>query len=117
MEWWKVMFAVAGGVVALGGAAKVVTAVVRQARKASRFVDALWGKPGEFGRDPEDGLIEKVDKILQTQAQHTDDLMKIKHEVFPNSSKSLRDVVDRIEEKLANHLDEISGGEVTNKPV
>lgn len=29
----------------------------------------------------------------------------MKHEMFPNSGKSMRDAIDRIEHKLDNHID------------
>lgn len=80
----------------------------RAARRGSSFLDEVMGTPAEFGRDARPGLIEKVDHIATTQGEmrdtqdeHTAQLQKILHELWPNGGGSMRDAVDRLERQVS----------------
>ena len=87
----------AGALITLGGAALVIKRLWRAARKVSRFIDAVLGKPAEFGRPSEPGVLERM-------VAHEDRLREIQHELHPNSGLSLRDAVDRTERALSDHI-------------
>jgi hypothetical protein len=95
--------AVIAALVAIG---KLVQTIYRAGRKIAAFLDEVTGEPAAYGRPARPGLVEKVDTVVETQAEHTDELAAVrreletvKHELFPNSGLSLRDAVDRLEKR------------------
>lgn len=68
-------------------------------RKWSRFIDRVTGVPD----DPKTGQKE-IPGIFQRMDRQDELLETIKHELFPNSGKSLRDAVDLHQRQLTEHL-------------
>ncbi|WIV32239.1 hypothetical protein QN084_06410 [Paenarthrobacter sp. R1] len=68
-------------------------------RKWGRFLDRINGVPEDkkSGQKEIPGLFERMDR--------QDELLEtIRHELFPNSGKSLRDAVDKQHKQLEDHL-------------
>lgn len=68
-------------------------------RKWGRFIDRIIGVPEDkkSGQKEIPGLFERMDR--------QDELLEtIRHELFPNSGKSLRDAVDKQHKQLEDHL-------------
>jgi hypothetical protein len=85
LEGISVWTVIAGGVVLA-----LVWGVVRKVwplfKKLADFLDDVRGEPARPGVEARLGLMERV--------------MRVGHELFPNSGKSLRDQTNRMEEKL-----------------
>lgn len=77
-------------VIAWGGVLALAWGVVRKVwpllKKLADFLDDVMGEPERPGVPARLGLMERV--------------MRVEHELFPNSGKSLRDQTNRMEEKL-----------------
>ncbi|MFF3029156.1 hypothetical protein [Microbacterium sp. NPDC057944] len=89
-------------VIAWGAAAALVWGVVRKVwpllKKLADFLDDVMGEEARPGVPARLGLMERV--------------MRVEHELFPNSGKSLRDQTNRMEEKLDRdnaRIDELTG--------
>jgi hypothetical protein len=94
MSLFAIIGIVLGGLAAVGAAWKVLKPVFAAVRRLTHFVDDWFGDPGRPGVPARPGVMSRLE-LMQT------DLDKIKHEMWPNSGGSLRDVVDRLE-KAAN---------------
>lgn len=81
--------------------------VIPFARKASHFIDDVAGEPARPGSPARAGLMERVTNIEGTQAEHGKTIETVRHELFPNSGKSLRDQTNRMERKLDADNDRI----------
>lgn len=79
---WTLIVWVAAIVLAVGVIAKAWPLV----KKLSNFLDDVMGEPARPGVPARLGLMERV--------------MRVEHELFPNSGKSLRDQTNRMEQKL-----------------
>ncbi|SOB83126.1 hypothetical protein [Streptomyces sp. 1331.2] len=91
-----------GAVVTVAGAAGLLWRTTRSARRLAQrvedFVDDWQGtadRPGVPGRA---GVMTRLDQI-----EHK--LAAVQHELHPNSGGSLRDAVDRVDQRTARHLD------------
>jgi len=77
-------------VVAWGGVLALTWGVVRKVwpllKRLADFLDDVMGEPARPGVPARLGLMERV--------------MRVEHELFPNSGKSLRDQTNRMEQKL-----------------
>lgn len=76
---------------------KVVRPALRWTRRTARRVDAtldgLLGVPAKDDQPAKPGIIERMGRVEQR-------LASIEHELHPNSGTSLRDAVDRVEQKV-----------------
>lgn len=98
----------AAAVLALGGLATALTAIrvvvrglVRFVRKVDRIATDILGEPErpEEGRERKPGLAERMTGVEQGVAKLRVQVDGIIHELHPNSGKSLRDAVDRIDKR------------------
>ncbi len=64
------------------------------------FIDDWNGEPERHGRDKRLGVMERLVSLEVSLSSVTDKLQDVTHELRPNSGKSLKDVVDRIETKI-----------------
>ncbi|MFB6943178.1 hypothetical protein ACFWGL_17210 [Streptomyces sp. NPDC060286] len=102
-----VVWSVAAAAIA-GGAALLWRAVRSARRLAARlddFVDDWTGVAGRPGVPERPGIMARLARIEEQGDEHAARLARIEHEVYPNSSRSLRDAVDRIEERLGTGPD------------
>lgn len=76
---------------------KVVKPILSGVRRLSHFADDWFGEAARPGVPERLGVMSRLEQMQI-------DLDKIKHEMWPNSGGSLRDVVDRLE-KAANSND------------
>ena len=86
--WTLAMWGV--GIVMVWGLIKKVWPLLR---KLGDFLDDVAGEPARPGVAARAGLMERVQRI--------------EHELFPNSGKSMRDQIDRMEELLNNDNERI----------
>jgi len=99
--WTLAMWGV--GIVMVWGLIKKVWPLLR---KLGDFLDDVAGEPARPGVAARAGLMERVQRI--------------EHELFPNSGKSMRDQIDRMEELLNNDNERIGAlstqleGHITN---
>lgn len=102
-------------IAALAGAATTIYGflkwVLPAIRKVSRVIDEIVGEPAEFGREAKPGIVQKLDTLTTKTDTLQLSVARIEHEVFPNSSLSLRDAVNRTEagqkrteKKLDDHI-------------
>ncbi|MFF0293139.1 hypothetical protein ACFYST_08110 [Kitasatospora sp. NPDC004614] len=85
-----------GAVVAIAGAAGLLWRSARGAHRLARRVEEVvddWA-----GTDEQPGVMTRLDRI-------EDKLATVEHELHPNSGSSLRDAVDRVDQRTARHLD------------
>jgi hypothetical protein len=84
--------------VALAGLATMVWRLVRPlrrvARKVDEFMDDWNGVPARRGVSARPGVMERLDQI-----EHTVGL--VAHEVKPNGGASMRDAINRVDERTA----------------
>jgi hypothetical protein len=75
-------------------------------RKWGRFLDRVAGVPADpkTGQKEIPGLFERMDQQDEALAKQDEALEVIRHELFPNSGKSLRDAVDKYHKQLEDHL-------------
>lgn len=102
MDFWQTVAAISSVAAVLGAFLVWVSRkVVPALRKLSRFIDRFIGIPADprTGQQEIPGIFERLDR-------QDADLQTIKHELFPNSGKSLRDAVDQQGKQLAKHLAE-----------
>jgi hypothetical protein len=92
----------------LAGGFAAVKWVVPFARKVSHFIDDVAGEPARPGVPARPGLMERVTSIEATQVTHGKSIEVVRHELFPNSGKSMRDQTNRMEQKLDADNDRIS---------
>lgn len=69
-------------------------------RKVVHFLDDWLGREETTGREAQPGIMQRLHQIEQTQFAHTQSFEVVRHELFPNSGASLRDVADRHEASL-----------------
>ena len=99
--WTLAMWGV--GIVMVWGLIKKVWPLLR---KLGDFLDDVAGEPARPGVPARAGLMERVQRI--------------EYELFPNSGKSMRDQIDRMEELLNNDNERIGAlstqleGHITN---
>lgn len=81
----------AGVIVSVAGAAVVIGKPLRKlVRDNAEFREDWYGQPARPGRDPEPGVMER--------------LRKIEKELHPNGGATLRDAVNRLEQRFDDHL-------------
>ncbi|MDH6134668.1 hypothetical protein P3T37_004072 [Kitasatospora sp. MAA4] len=86
----------AGAIVAVCTAAGILWRATRALHSLARHVEdfvTAWA-----GTDEHPGVVARLGAI-----EHR--IGKIEHEVHPNSGLSLRDAVDRVDQRTARHLD------------
>ena len=88
---------IAGWAVGIAAGLGVLFKFFQATRKLFAFLDEVTGEPAAYGRPAKPGLVEKVDQIQTEQSEHTAQINRVLHELFPNSGTSLRDAVDRLE--------------------
>ncbi len=92
-----------GVVVAIGGAAGLVYRATRGARHlATRLGDLAddWqGVPERPGVSERPGVMARLGAIEER-------IGRVEHELHPNSGSSLRDAVDRVDERTRRQLDD-----------
>lgn len=98
-QWISDLIAVAPWLGALFVAGFLIWKTTPHVRKWSRFMDRMLGVPA----DPKTGQPEILG-IFERMDHQDDAIEQIRHEMFPNSGKSLRDQTNRLEEKLTEHL-------------
>lgn len=79
---WSVIVWIAAALLAF----PVLRKLWRLFKQLADFLDDVMGEPARPGVDARPGLMERV--------------MRVEHELFPNSGKSLRDQTNRMEQKL-----------------
>ncbi|MFF0092650.1 hypothetical protein ACFYSF_22190 [Streptomyces canus] len=80
--------------VGVGGALwRVVRAVSQVTRRAGHFLDDWYGEGARPGVVARPGVMERLGTLEEG-------LRSVHHEVTPNSGRSLRDAVDRANERL-----------------
>ncbi|AEW94583.1 MULTISPECIES: hypothetical protein [Streptomycetaceae] len=89
--WCAAAVAIAGGLALLW---RVVRAVRRTVHRVDDFIDDWQGVPPRPGVPARPGVMERLDRI-----EHRVGL--VVHEVRPNSGSSLRDAVDRVDQRTA----------------
>ncbi|HWU30511.1 MAG TPA: hypothetical protein VN041_15625 [Microbacterium sp.] len=72
--------------VAIGISFPILRKLWRLFKQLADFLDDVMGEPARPGVEARPGLMERV--------------MRVEHELFPNSGRSLRDQTNRMEEKL-----------------
>lgn len=105
-QWISDLIAVAPWLGAFCFAGFVLWKVAPTVRKWARFLDRVSGVPADpkTGQPEVPGLFERLDH-QDAQGVKQDELLEtIRHELFPNSGKSLRDQTNRLEETLTAHL-------------
>ncbi|MDO5866042.1 MULTISPECIES: hypothetical protein [Paenarthrobacter] len=98
-QWITDIIAVAPWLGAFCFAGFIIWKVGPVLRKWGRFLDRINGVPEDkkSGQKEIPGLFERMDR--------QDELLEtIRHELFPNSGKSLRDAVDKQHKQLEDHL-------------
>lgn len=90
--WLQWVLGVAAVVTFLGAAVRGIPAVWRFVKRFITTVDSLADLPEELVKQR-----EFRDETKATLADQGSQLDVLKHEVFPNSGKSLRDGLDRVE--------------------
>ncbi|MFF9074937.1 hypothetical protein ACF1FX_27070 [Streptomyces sp. NPDC014646] len=94
-----VVWAVAAAAIA-GGAGllwRFVRGARRLAAKLDDFVDDWHGVAGRPGVPERPGVMARLARIEQQGDEHAAHLVRIDHELHPNSGQSLRDAVDRVD--------------------
>lgn len=101
MEPLGTIVAIAGGVVTLGGAGVMLTrfgrVITRTGRQVGELADDWRGEPDRPGVPGRPGVMERLAALEAGQAATN-------KELHPNGGSSLRDVVNRVETKLDDHL-------------
>lgn len=96
----------AAGIVTVGGAFallwRMVSAGIRTGKKWDMFLEDWHGTEARPGRPAVPGIMQRM---VDLEAG----LLEIRHEVFPNSGGSLRDVVDRLEKQATELVAVIPG--------
>lgn len=64
------------------------------------FLDDVKGEDARAGVPARPGIMARLESIEQLQTNQAQTLEVVRHELFPNSGKSLRDQTNRMEEKL-----------------
>lgn len=93
---WTVIAWVAG-VLALGALGGKVYKVFKA---LTDFLDDVKGEPARAGVPERPGIMARLESIETRQEAQGKTLEVVRHELFPNSGKSLRDQTNRIEEKV-----------------
>ncbi|MGF0163040.1 hypothetical protein ACQRET_03220 [Streptomyces koyangensis] len=74
---------------------------VRLGRRVDQFIDDWQGEVARAGVPARPGVMERMGGLEDRMGGVEADLQRIKHELYPNSGGSLRDAVDRANERLA----------------
>ncbi|CAM5609277.1 hypothetical protein GCM10010329_17460 [Streptomyces spiroverticillatus] len=101
--WCAALVAVTGAVTVVWRATR---AARRLARRVDEFVDDWQGteaRPGVPGRP---GVMARLVDIEQQIAGTAEQLAAVEHELHPNSGSSLRDAVDRVDERTRQIVDD-----------
>lgn len=91
--YWAAAIAVIGGAGTMLW--RAITAGLRTGRKWDMFLEDWHGTPERPGRPAVPGVMERLVQLEQG-------LQEVRHEMFPNSGGSLRDVVDRLERQASD---------------
>lgn len=88
---------------ALTAIVRVVRGAVRTARKIDRVAVDILGEPGhpDEGRERRPGLAERMGGVEKGLDALNMRVARIEYELHPDSGKSLRDAVDRIDSRTA----------------
>lgn len=86
---WETVLTVAAVLAALGGVGAAVRWLVVRLRKLGHLADDLLGEPARPGQEARPGLMDRV-KTLEARTA----------ELRPNGGHSIKDTVDRIEQRL-----------------
>lgn len=101
-----------GAITILGGVAAVLwraaSGGIRMASRMDQFMDDWYGEESRPGMPARPGVLERVSAI-------EDRLIRVEHELYPNSGRSLRDAVDQANDRLI-HLCRDECGPVPELP-
>lgn len=105
-QWISDIIAVAPWLGAIFFAVFLAWKVGPTLRKWGRFLDRVAGVPADpkTGQKEIPGLFERMDRQDESLAKQDEALETIRHELFPNSGKSLRDQTNRLEKTITEHL-------------
>lgn len=105
-QWISDVIAVAPWLGAFCFAGFIIWKVAPTLRKWGRFFDRVAGVPADpkTGQKEIPGLFERMDRQDEALANQDKALEVIRHELFPNSGKSLRDAVDKQHKQLEDHI-------------
>lgn len=86
--------------VVIAAAFPILRKLWRLFKQLADFLDDVMGEPARAGVPARPGLMERVGKVEENQKAHGKAIDTVRHELFPNSGKSLRDQTNRMEQKL-----------------
>ncbi|MDG9705534.1 hypothetical protein [Streptomyces sp. DH37] len=78
-----------------------VAALRRLIRRIDYLVDDWTGTPARPGVPARPGAMERIGSIEETMGRMDERLQVVEHEVRPNSGRSMRDAVDRVDRRTA----------------
>ncbi|GAA2948038.1 hypothetical protein ACFPN0_15370 [Kitasatospora cinereorecta] len=73
---------------------RLIRAACHTAARMNQFMDDWYGEPARPGMEERPGLMQRV-MVIEGR------LMRVEHELYPNSGGSLRDAVDQANRRLA----------------
>jgi len=88
---------IAGGLGLIGLTVKGGRHLWRLGRMLGEFLDDWFGTPARPGIEERPGVMARLARIEERQAT-------VEHELTTNNGSSLKDAIQRVEEKLTTHL-------------
>lgn len=92
--FWAVILGVLGG-----GAAVLKSHVLPFFRSLSNFLSDWTGEPARPGVPARAGVMARLEA-------NDEQIKAVRHELHPNSGSSMRDAIDRTEQKLDQHIEQ-----------
>lgn len=93
---WTVIAWIIGLLALIGVAGKLY----KLFKALTDFLDDVKGEDARAGVPARPGIMARLETIEQLQTSQGQTLEVVRHELFPNSGKSLRDQTNRMEQKL-----------------
>lgn len=79
----------------IGGVVLLVKRILPAVRRFMHFLDDWFGEEARTGQPARPGVMERLQSMEETQTSQTETLSEVRHELFPNSGKSMRDRTDQ----------------------